>query len=184
MSDVRHNAFSDRSADSSSSADALGVSRFPCKEFPRVPRVCDCAGPVDSSPLRHLRSCLPLRSTASASRMLFHSSIPGLRVPLSTLRRAPCGCRRMTRGRRGWLGLHRATLSFTTPCRSSRRTERYLNPIFYRRHVSGTHWRGVKTLHRRCADEWRRIISAQPGSGLSIAAYCRSRGISQLSGIT
>jgi hypothetical protein len=38
-------------------------------------------------------------------------------VPLSTLRREPCGSRRMTRGHRGWLGLRCETLSFSTPCR-------------------------------------------------------------------
>src|SRR5262245_3375650 len=40
------------------------------------------------------------------------------RVPLSTLRRRPCDRRRMTRGRGGWLGLPRTTLSFAIPCRS------------------------------------------------------------------
>jgi hypothetical protein len=32
------------------------------------------------------------------------------------IRRTDC-CQRMTRGRCGWLGLHRVTLAFTTPCR-------------------------------------------------------------------
>jgi len=41
-------------------------------------------------------------------------SIPGLRVPLSTLRPRPYGRTRMTRGRRSWLSLQRMTLSFTT----------------------------------------------------------------------
>jgi hypothetical protein len=58
-SDVRHNAFSDRPADAPSSAGDRGASRFPCGEFPRVPRgtspprfrVCDCAGPTGGSPL-------------------------------------------------------------------------------------------------------------------------------------
>jgi hypothetical protein len=44
------------------------------------------------------------------------------RVPLSTLRRRPCGRFRMTRGRCGSLALHSVTLSFTTPCRCDRRT--------------------------------------------------------------
>jgi hypothetical protein len=48
ISDARPNAFSDRSADA---ADVLGASRFPCRKFPRVLRVCDCAGLVDGSPL-------------------------------------------------------------------------------------------------------------------------------------
>src|SRR5262245_42855703 len=42
----------------------------------------------------------------------------GLRVPLSTLRQKPYDRYRMTRGRGGWLGLPRTTLSFATPCRS------------------------------------------------------------------
>jgi transposase-like protein len=37
----------------------------------------------------------------------------------------------------------------------------------------------MNSSHRRDADQWRQIVSAQPGSGLSIAAYCRDRGISQ-----
>src|SRR5712692_2617362 len=47
----------------------------------------------------------------------FRGSIPGPHVPLSTLRRRPCGRLRMTRGRRGSLSLQRMTLSFTTPRR-------------------------------------------------------------------
>ena len=44
-------------------------------------------------------------------------SIPGLHVPLSTLRPHPLECVRMTRGRRSWLSLQRMKLPFTTPCR-------------------------------------------------------------------
>jgi transposase-like protein len=33
--------------------------------------------------------------------------------------------------------------------------------------------------HRRTEDERRQIVSAQPASGLSVAAYCRREGISQ-----
>jgi transposase-like protein len=32
---------------------------------------------------------------------------------------------------------------------------------------------------RRGLDQWRQIISGHPASGLSIASYCRSQGISQ-----
>ncbi len=42
MSDVRHLAFSDRPA--LLSAGTSGISRFPCKEFPHMLRVLDCAG--------------------------------------------------------------------------------------------------------------------------------------------
>ena len=47
----------------------------------------------------------------------FRGSIPGLYVPLSTLRRRPYERLRMTRGRCGSLLLQRMTLAFTTPCR-------------------------------------------------------------------
>src|SRR5262249_10320018 len=32
-------------------ADACGISRFPCKEFPRMRRVFDCAGSADGLPV-------------------------------------------------------------------------------------------------------------------------------------
>src|SRR5215468_7435533 len=54
----------------------------------------------------------------------------GLRVPLSTLRRRPCDRQRMTRGRDGWLGLSRVTLSFTTPRRSPGALSAQLTPLF------------------------------------------------------
>ena len=52
----------------------------------------------------------------------FRGSIPGPHVPLSTLHLRPCERRRMTRGRRGSLILHRMTLAFTAPRRFDRRT--------------------------------------------------------------
>ena len=48
---------------------------------------------------------------------IFRSSIPGLHVPLSTLRLDPYGTLRMTRGQRGWLGLHCTALSSAPLCR-------------------------------------------------------------------
>ena len=63
--------------------------------------------------------CLPLLSTASALRMeTFRGSMLRPRVPLSTLRRRPHGCPRMTRGHRDWLGLRRTELASATTCRS------------------------------------------------------------------
>ena len=56
-------------------------------------------------------------AVALATVRCFRGSIPGLHIPLSTLRPRPRGRRRMTRGRCGSLALHRMTLSFTTPCR-------------------------------------------------------------------
>lgn len=44
----------------------------------------------------------------------FRGSIARLHMPLSTLHTRPHGRPYMTRGRRGWLGLHRTTLSFAT----------------------------------------------------------------------
>ena len=35
--------------------------------------------------------------------------------------------------------------------------------------------------HRAAREKWRQIIKSQRGSGLSIAAYCRERGIGQAS---
>jgi len=52
-------------------------------------------------------------ATLAAGHVL-RGSIPGPRVPLSTLRPHPHECARMTRGRRSWLSLQRMTLSFTT----------------------------------------------------------------------
>src|SRR6516165_7327871 len=46
----------------------------------------------------------------------------GLHAPLSTLRKRPRGRPRMTRGRCGWLGLHRNGLTPSTSCRFLRRT--------------------------------------------------------------
>jgi hypothetical protein len=37
----------------------------------------------------------------------------------------------------------------------------------------------MNKVSRRGVNEWRKIVSAQPTSGSSIAAYCRDRGISQ-----
>jgi len=48
---------------------------------------------------------------------LFRGSIPGLRVPLSTLRAYPYGRVHMTRGHREWRALQCANSSFATPCR-------------------------------------------------------------------
>jgi len=59
----------------------------------------------------------PKVAAASAAVHGFRGSIPGLHLPLSTLRWRSCPRPRMTRGRCGSLTLHRMTLSFTTPCR-------------------------------------------------------------------
>ena len=56
----------------------------------------------------------PGQPAALATGHVLRGSIPGPRVPLSTLRPHPHECARMTRGRRSWLSLQRMTLSFTT----------------------------------------------------------------------
>jgi len=95
-----------------------GVSRFSRVEYPDMPGVSDCAESTLGSPWRRTQCCLPPRGTTSALwRRLFRSSIPGLPVPLSTLRWMPRGRPRMTRGQDGWLVLSCVTLSFTTPRR-------------------------------------------------------------------
>ena len=74
---------------------------------------CQCGSPgvaFGTSPLpRH-----PGPPATEVAGHVLRGSIPGLRVPLSTLRPHPHGCARMTRGRRSWLSLQRMTLSFTT----------------------------------------------------------------------
>ena len=71
-------------------------------------------------------------------------AIPRPHLPLSTLRCAPCGPPRMTRGQDDWLHLSCMTLSFTTSGQLSGASKRPANPIFSRRRpVPG--WGG----HRR-----------------------------------
>ena len=78
---------------------------------PALPRQCGSTGVAFDLFLqpRH-----PGPPAALAAGHVLRGSIPGLRVPLSTLRPHPCECARMTRGRRSWLSLQRMTLSFTT----------------------------------------------------------------------
>ena len=59
----------------------------------------------------------PENSLGTWETSRFRGSIPGLRVPLSTLRARPHGRAHMTRGHRGWLALQCANSSFATPCR-------------------------------------------------------------------
>jgi len=70
-----------------------GTSRFPGEMRPRVLGVSDRAGFASVSRWRWTRCGLPLFSTASAPWRWrgFRGSIPGPRVPLSTLHRRPCG---------------------------------------------------------------------------------------------
>jgi hypothetical protein len=94
-----------------------GISQFLRLELASMRGVFDLAGPDRLWPLsRRGRCCLPPAWTASAPGSgVFRGSIPGLLAPLSTLHPRPHGRRRMTRGRCGWLRLHRTALSSATP---------------------------------------------------------------------
>jgi hypothetical protein len=81
--------------------------------------VYDPAGPLPCLRFRTTAFHLPRTGTASAPwTSQFRGSIPSPCVPLSTLRPPPHGCRRMTRGRRGLLGLRREALP-SSPLRRS-----------------------------------------------------------------
>src|SRR5208282_5910221 len=92
--------------------------------------VSDHAGPDRHSRWRARPCGLPHTSTASAPRCRnCRGSMAGLHAPLSTLRRAPHGAPRMTRGRCGSLLLHRVGLAPTTPCRSPGALRTFLDAI-------------------------------------------------------
>ena len=81
-------------------------------------RVYDDAEPTYVSRPRHGPYCLLQDGKHLRSEVGFRRSMAGLRYPLSTLRFAPHGSPRMTRGRCGSLRLHRRGLSPHTSCRS------------------------------------------------------------------
>ena len=96
-----------------------GISRFPCEMFPNMLGVFDRAGSVRGSRYRPVRCCLPRhRRRRHPGVEKFRGSIPGLPVPLLTLRRHLAVSRRIARGRCGSLLLHRMTLAVTTSRRS------------------------------------------------------------------
>jgi len=79
--------------------------------------------PREANALLALTKCIVLPSVhhdavGAPFLCIFRGSIPGPPFPLSTLRLYPYGHLRMTRGRCGWLCLHRMELSSTTFCRS------------------------------------------------------------------
>ena len=81
-------------------------------------RVYDDAGPTYVSRSRHGSYCLLQDGKHRRPEAGFRRSMAGLRCPLSTLRFAPHGSPRMTRGQCGSLRLHRRGLSPHTSCRS------------------------------------------------------------------
>ena len=81
-------------------------------------RFYDDAGPTRLSRSRNGPYCLLQDGKHRRPEVDFRRSMAGLRYPLSTLRFAPHGSPRMTRGRCGSLCLHRRGLSPPTSCRS------------------------------------------------------------------
>jgi hypothetical protein len=80
--------------------------------------VSDSAGSLRGRRIHLEEHGLPLPGTASAPWIsVFRSSIPCLRVPLSTLRAESYPHARMTRGHRGSPALRCKALSSSTPCR-------------------------------------------------------------------
>jgi hypothetical protein len=79
------------------------TSRLPLREFPYMPGSWTSWGRMRLAITPH--SILPsAHMTASAHpNQVFRRSMAGLHVPLSTLRRQPHDCQRMTRGKRGSL---------------------------------------------------------------------------------
>ena len=75
-------------------------------------RVYDDAEPTYVSRSRHGPYCLLQDGKHRRSEVGFRRSMAGLRYPLSTLRFAPHGSPRMTRGRCGSLRLHRRGLTW------------------------------------------------------------------------
>jgi hypothetical protein len=92
---------------------------------PPVPRcMCGTCSPARSTPSSSAASTTalcPYSSTVSLvprhNAFTLVAEQPGLHVPLSTLRHALAGRRRMTRGRRGSLALRRRALTSPPPCR-------------------------------------------------------------------
>ena len=78
----------------------------------------DDAGPAHVSLSRHGPYCRLQDGKHRRPKVDLRRSMAGLRNPLSTLRFAPHGSPRMTRGRCGSLRLHRRGLSPHTSCRS------------------------------------------------------------------
>src|SRR5437763_13373005 len=94
------------------------ISRFPCKERARMPGSSTTQG-RSGTRLAHPPYCLPPQERRRRPWTThFRGSMAGLRAPLSTLRHALAGRRRMTRGQCGVLDLHCKGLAPSTPCRS------------------------------------------------------------------
>ncbi len=87
-------------------------------------RVCDHARSSERLRWRAQTCCLPpLERRRHPGYHLYRGSMAGLCVPLSTLRAAPRGTPRMTRGQHDSLLLRCQGLAPFTPCRFRRRTQ-------------------------------------------------------------
>src|SRR5271154_3806910 len=78
---------------------ASEVSRFSCMKLPNVSGVFDYAGLARDSRYRPCHAAFHQVKSVGALIASFRSSIPSPPVPLFTLRRAPHGAQRKTRGR-------------------------------------------------------------------------------------
>ena len=115
MSVVRSSAFTDRPAPFPSGSDE--VSRFSCMLFPHVRGVYHYGGLDWCSLIAPANGAFSVSLKDRRPRLGFRSSIPGPRLPLSTLRWLPHDYHRKTRGQDGLLLLSCRTLSFPTTCR-------------------------------------------------------------------
>ncbi len=95
-----------------------GISRFSRMEVPYMPWIFDHAGSTNGSRKRRQRCCLPpLVQRGHPDRIISRLNSPACTYPLSTLRHALAGRRRMTRGRRGSLALRRRAPASLPPYR-------------------------------------------------------------------
>ena len=110
-----------RLPDADQTAPACGRPRdlpVPAQGASAHARVSDRAGSSSGSRSRHPPCCLPLSRRRRHPGADFRGSMAGLCDPLSTLRHALAGRRRMTRGQCGLLNLRCKGLPPSTPCRS------------------------------------------------------------------
>ena len=105
------------------------ISRFPCKEFPCVHEVYDHARPVQAL-ARARPSVLPSplsHRVGALDAYPFAAQYPARMYPCQRFADTLAEARRMTRGRCGWLTLHRTALSSATPRRPPGARDALLN---------------------------------------------------------
>src|SRR5262249_47055642 len=117
LPDVRPVAFSGRPV-APSATGGVGISRFPCKEFPRMRRVFDCAGSVIGLPVAPITVGPSASDNGVGTPDWMISQLDGWPA-CAPVNASPPALRPSTHDSgSGWLaGLSRVTLAFTTPCR-------------------------------------------------------------------